>query len=115
MHGFDVVALSGLFLSVMFCLFDIVLSRNLIRMWEAAKKLAHSAPWNAVFAQREKNDRRHVMLWLVRYTLFLPYALGAGFWSMLIWTDAAWAGGLALLLSVLFAAVVWWRAHPASP
>lgn len=115
MHGFDVIALSGLFLSIVFCVFDIVLSRNLIRMWEAVKRLAHSAPWKAVFAQREQNDRGNVMLWLVRYTLFLPYALGTGFWSLRVWADTPWAGGAALLLSLLFSAVVWWRAHSASP
>jgi hypothetical protein len=113
-HGLHVVALAGLMLSLFFCVFDIVLSRNLIRMWGAAKKLAARPPWEAVFAQRGRHDRRDVALWAVRITLFLPYAAGAAYWAWLLACGApiaAFAGGL---LPLMLALAIWWRAHPAA-
>lgn len=58
------------------CVFETVLSRNLITWWQALRQTpGFDARWGPVVAHR--NDQA---LWSARWALFLPYAVSLVFW-----------------------------------
>lgn len=58
------------------CVFETVLSRNLITWWRALRRApGFDARWEPVVAHR--NDQA---LWSARWALFLPYAVALAFW-----------------------------------
>ena len=69
-------AAAALLLSAFACVFETVLSRNLITWWGALRQTpGFDARWRPVVAHR--NQRA---LWFARWALFLPYAISLAFW-----------------------------------
>lgn len=58
------------------CVFEAVLSRNLIRWWRALREMpGFEVRWRPVLAHRNGHA-----LWWARWALFLPYAVSLVFW-----------------------------------
>jgi hypothetical protein len=108
--NWDLIAIAGLLIAVVFVVFDIVLSRNLIRLWRAVQAQSKAAPWNMVWAHRGDSGKVDPFLWTVRFFLFLPYAGGVAYWTLQVCSSTPWVAAVVGALLLLFAFFVWFKA-----
>lgn len=107
----DLISIAGLLVALVFVVFDIVLSRNLIRLWRAVQLQSMTDPWKMVWAHRGDPNNFDPFLWTVRFFLFLPYAAGVAYWTLQVFCHSTpWiaAGTSACLLAIAWS--VWEKA-----
>lgn len=85
----SLIAVTGLGLSLVAVIFEIIFSWNLICWWNELGKLAKNTSWNMLVVHRHK-----FALLAARAALFAPYAAAFAFWSYKVLNLQCWRLGI---------------------